>query len=80
MKKVHVQFFAAFRDQAGTAQVEVSTVAATVSELFDELCADRAALTRYPAMKFALNDQLVAADATLSNGDSVLFFPPVAGG
>lgn len=80
MKKVQVSFFAAFRDQYGRDGDSVATSASTVSDLFSELCAQRPALERYPAMKFAINDDLVAPDAPVNDGDRVLFFPPVAGG
>ena len=78
--KVHVTFFAAFREQAGQREATLSTDAATVGDLFEELRATRPALERYPAMKFAVNDELVSAEATLADDDRVLFFPPVAGG
>lgn len=80
MKAIDVQFFAAFRDQAGMSQAPVRTDAATVNDLFDELRRAHPTLERYAAMKFAVNDELVAADAPIADGDRVLFFPPVAGG
>lgn len=80
MKTIEVRFFAAFRDQAGVSDASVDTDAATVAELFDELRTSHPSLERYPAMKYAVNDELVPADASVSDGDQVLFFPPVAGG
>ena len=78
--KIHVTFFAAFREQAGESETTLSTDAVTVGDLFDELRVGRPALERYAAMKFAVNDELVSADASLAENDHVLFFPPVAGG
>lgn len=80
MKTVNVTFFAAFRDQVGRSNERVETDAATVGALFDELAERWGKLEAYPAMKFALNDEMVRADHALEDDDEVLFFPPVAGG
>ncbi|MFK7885336.1 MAG: MoaD/ThiS family protein [Gammaproteobacteria bacterium] len=80
MKTVTVTFFAAFRDQAGRANEQVTTEVASVSELFAELVSRWSSLETYPKMKYAINDEMVQADHALRDGDDVLFFPPVAGG
>lgn len=80
MKTVHVSFFAAFRDQAGVEAVTVTTAASDAATLFAELQAAHPGLARYEAMKFAINDEICAADTALADGDRVLYFPPVAGG
>ena len=95
MKTVAVSYFAIFRDQAGCDQEQVETGARSVAvigcagrfpgarsvaALFAERQAVHGGLVDYPAMKFAINDRLVAGDAEPADGDRVLFFPPVAGG
>ena len=80
MIAVTARYFAVFREQAGTAAESLSTRATTAAELFAEV-ADRHSLEDPIAhCKVAINDELAGWDRTLSEGDVVLFFPPVAGG
>ncbi len=79
-KSVRIRYFAAFRDAAGTDQERVDTEAGTLAELFDERVRVHAGLQPELQAKVALNDVLVAWDDGFSDGDEVLFFPPVAGG
>jgi MoaD family protein len=75
-----VRYFAAFREAAGTGEEAVETRAATPAALFAE-CAERhPSLQRYTSSLVAINDELANWESRLSDGDEVLFFPPVAGG
>ena len=77
---VTAQYFAIFREQAGTATESLTTGATTAAELFAEV-SDRHGLEDPIAhCKVAINDELASWDQSLSEGDVVLFFPPVAGG
>ncbi len=77
---VTAQYFAVFREQAGTDTEALTTRAVTAAELFDEV-ADRHGLADPMARcKVAINDEFASWDRTLTEGDVVLFFPPVAGG
>lgn len=77
---VTARYFAVFREQAGTATESLTTRATTAAELYAEI-ADRHRLKDPVAnCKVAINDELAGWDRTLSEGDVVLFFPPVAGG
>jgi molybdopterin converting factor subunit 1 len=80
MNSIHVSFFAAFREQAGTDAQTVRSAATSAGALFEELRGTFPALESYANMKFAVNDQIVDADHAIKDGDRVLFFPPVAGG
>ena len=78
--KVHVEYFALFREQAGRAEETVETGAADPGQLYAEL-AERHGLTIEPArLKVAVNDRFVGWDVALTDGDRVVFIPPVAGG
>ena len=78
--RVTVCYFAAFREAAGTATETLETGASTPAELFEQ-CAERhAGLRNYPSSQVAINDEMAAWQASLHEGDEVLFFPPVAGG
>lgn len=80
MKTVNVRYFAAFRDAVGTSEEQVASSAKTLAELFGEMVARHEALHEESAAKVALNDVLADWQDAFSEGDEVLFFPPVAGG
>ena len=80
MRQVTVQFFAAFREAAGTASEQVATDADSVGELFVEMTQRFQGLEREPAALVAINDEMSEWGAQFAEGDVILFFPPVAGG
>ncbi len=79
MIRVQIEYFAILREHAGKNAEEVQTEAGTVGELFDEL-ADRYAFPQMSSMKVAVNAEFDAWDARITEGDSIVFIPPVAGG
>lgn len=80
MKRVHVQYFALLREQAGCSTEERATAAATPAELYEELRAAHG-FTLPPAMlRVAVNDEFREWTTPLQAGDRVVFLPPVAGG
>lgn len=80
MIDVTARYFAAFREHVGSESEKVSTSARTAAELFGELAKRHGFADARDRCKVAINDELREWDAELSNGDVVLFFPPVAGG
>lgn len=80
MKPVTVRFFAAFRDAAGVDTEQLSSDAADLRALFTELCQRHAGLAPETAALVAVNDEMRSWDDAFEAGDTVLFFPPVAGG
>lgn len=84
MKTVTIRYFASIREALGTGSESLQTPAATVGALREQLmsCSDAAAqvLAASKAVRMALNQDICDADAVLSNGDEVAFFPPVTGG
>ena len=77
---IEVQYFAALREHAGTNKEQLTTAAPTARELYEEL------RTRYDfpleaqQLRVAINEAFSSWDAGLSEGDTVVFIPPVAGG
>ncbi|MEM8982458.1 MAG: MoaD/ThiS family protein [Pseudomonadota bacterium] len=77
---VTVRYFALFRDMAGTAEATLTVPAQTTGELFDTLASQWAFSEPRTHCKVAVNDELVDWQHSLVSGDTVLLFPPVAGG
>lgn len=78
--KVTVRYFAAFREATGLETEKVESNAATPGELFAERQAQHGGLQSYSASLVAINDEMARWDSTITEGDEILFFPPVAGG
>jgi sulfur-carrier protein len=82
--KVNLKYFASIRETIGQGGESVTTQAATLQALRDELIARGGAyaqaLAHGRAVRMALNQDLCDASATLSEGCEVAFFPPVTGG
>jgi molybdopterin converting factor small subunit len=80
MKTITVQYFAAFREAAGIESEAVETGAGSPGELFRERALVHDGLLSYQAALVAINDEMSDWDSSIDDGDSILFFPPVAGG
>jgi len=77
---IRIRYFAAFREATGIAFEDIETRVETAAALFAE-CADRyPGLQSWSASQVAVNDELADWGRVLTDGDEVLFFPPVAGG
>lgn len=81
---MRVLYFAWLRERVGAATEEVTTEAATVRALVEELrAADErhaAAFADLSAVRVALDEELADLDAPLAGVREVAFFPPVTGG
>jgi len=79
-KRIKVQYYAIFREQAGRSDESVVTGAHTPRDLYNEL------KSRYPfslapeMLRVAVNAEFGEWGQRLADGDSVVFIPPVAGG
>ena len=80
MINLTVQYFAILREQRGVTEEKLATAAATPTALYDELRARHHFTLPADRVRAAVNDEFVAATATLRDGDRVVFIPPVAGG
>ena len=81
---IDVLYFAWVRERIGVPREQVSTDAATVAELVEELRAreERYALafSDLKALRFAVDQDLTNFDAPLKGEREVAFFPPMTGG
>ena len=79
-KKLSIRYFAGFREHAGTGEESVELDVDTAADLFDQLKHRHGSAEPVGHCKVAINDEMADWDASLSDGDVVLLFPPVAGG
>lgn len=79
-RRLHVRYFALLREQAGRADEELASTAGTPLELYAELRARRGLKLAPEALRVAINDEFGDWRTRLSEGDTVAFLPPVAGG
>lgn len=82
--KITVRYFASVREAVGRGSEMRETRAGSVGALRDELVAQgepyAQALAPGKAVRMALDQVMVAGDASLREGSEVAFFPPVTGG
>ena len=79
-RQINVQYYALLREQAGRSSESLVTAAVTPRELYQELSA-RYSFSLAPEMlRVAVNSEFGDWGQRLSEGDSVVFIPPVAGG
>ncbi|MEO1245112.1 MAG: MoaD/ThiS family protein [Pseudomonadota bacterium] len=79
-KTVKVRYFASFREHAGISEELLTTTANTARELFDATRDRHGSAEPAGHCKVAVNDDMATWDAPIRDGDTVLLFPPVAGG
>lgn len=79
-KNITVRYFAGFREHAGIDKETISVEASTAADVYKKLQHRHGSAEPLGHCKVAINDQMADWDATVSDGDTVLLFPPVAGG
>ena len=79
-RTVHVQYFAALREQAGRSAESCETSAATARDLYAELRQCHGLALPESLLRVAINEEFCDWERPLVDGDRVVFIPPVAGG
>lgn len=75
---ITVKFFASLRERVGCGEMSLDTeITLTVGQIWVRLC-DNLPMPANTLM--AVNMEYVDADAVVTDGDEVAFFPPVTGG
>lgn len=77
---LHVQYFAILREQRGLDSERLTTDASSPNALYEELRARHGFTLPADRVRAAVNDEFVAGDTLLREGDRIVFIPPVAGG
>jgi sulfur-carrier protein len=80
VKTVSVRYFAILREQRGLGEERVTTNAATAAELYEELSSLHRFTLPSERLRVAVNDKFQSWDASVRDGDILVFIPPVAGG
>ena len=80
MKQITVRYFAMFRENAGMAEESISTAAVTAADVFLETQPRHGSGEPTGHCKVAINEVMANCESPVSDGDTVLLFPPVAGG
>ncbi|MDH3612731.1 MAG: MoaD/ThiS family protein [Gammaproteobacteria bacterium] len=80
MKTITVRYFAMFRENAGLDEETLTIEAATAADVFSATRERHQSAEPTGHCKVAINDIMADWDSPVSNGDTVLLFPPVAGG
>jgi molybdopterin converting factor small subunit len=80
MNRIHVQYYAVLREQAGTSDEILMSAATTPADLYRELQMRHGFSLTPELLRVAINDEFCEWSRPLGAGDRVVFIPPVAGG
>jgi molybdopterin synthase sulfur carrier subunit len=79
-KTITVQYFASFRESAGIERETLDLEADTAADVFRLLGHRHGSSEPLGHCKVAINDEMANWETPVADGDTVLLFPPVAGG
>lgn len=77
---VRVEYFATLKEQRGCSEETIVTDAGTPRELYETLKEQHGFNVPHEVLRVAVNDAVVAWNHRLSDGDRLVFLPPVSGG
>ena len=80
MITITVRYFAMFREYAGRDEETLTVDVATAADVFDVTKDRHGSSEPTGHCKVAINDVMADWDSPIDDGDTVLLFPPVAGG
>lgn len=79
-RTLKLRYFAILREQRGLSDEVLESTATTPRALYQDLANTHPFTLPPERVQVAINDQFSSMDTELSDGDVVVFVPPVAGG
>ncbi len=79
-RQIKILYFAKLREESGRDEETVTTTANSASELYAELCQRYSFSLDASVTQVAINEKFSTMKSSLSDGDKIVFIPPVAGG
>ena len=80
MKTITVRYFAMFREHAGVSEETLNLDVANAADVFAATRDRHGSTEPNGHCKVAINDVMASWEMPVNDGDTVLLFPPVAGG
>lgn len=80
MPHIELRYYAQLREQARTGSERIETSAVSLAALYEQLQARHGFSLPASALKVAVNTRFCEWEQPLSEGDTVVFIPPVNGG
>lgn len=80
MITLHIEFFAALREQAGATSQTLRTDTRDAQRVYELLAEQHGFVQTISDLKLAVNDEFTQWSHRLSDGDRLVFIPPVSGG
>lgn len=80
MKAITIRYFAMFRENAGVGEEQLSLDVTTAADVFEATRHRHGSPEPQGHCKVAINDRMADWGSSVEDGDTVLLFPPVAGG
>ena len=79
-KTITIEYYALLREQRGCQSETIKTEAVTAADLFQQLQENHSLSLDRRILKVAINHEFRNWNSRLSENDTVVFIPPVAGG
>ena len=79
-KTITIEYYAILREQSGCPSETIKTNAATAADLYQQMRAKHSLSLDQDMLKVAINHEFRDWNSTLTDNDTLVFIPPVAGG
>jgi len=80
VRQIRLRYFAILREHVGSSCEKRETTSTTVGELYNEINEEKNFDLEKESIRIALNGDFVELNCSLTDGDEIVFIPPVAGG